>query len=97
MENSERREHCSESRWRAAGGEFETDNLFTHILVWTNYYPSLIQLYGAELVQYLRDAAGRPFPYSVNMDDIKAVFAKDGLRDYIPPTLFANTAARSPI
>ena len=67
----------------AAGGEFETDNLFTHILVWTNYYPSLIQLYGAELVQYLRDTAGRPFPYSVNMGDIKAVFAKDGLRDYI--------------
>ena len=67
----------------AAGGEFETDNLFTHILVWTNYYPSLIQLYGAELVQYLRDTAGRPFPYSVNMSDIKAVFAKDGLRDYI--------------
>ena len=67
----------------AAGGEFETDNLFTHILVWTNYYPSLIQLYGAELVQYLRDSAGRPFPYTVNMDDVKAVFAKDGLRDYI--------------
>ena len=67
----------------AAGGEFETDNLFTHILVWTNYYPSLIQLYGAELVQYLRDTAGRSFPYSVDMGDIKAVFAKDGLRDFI--------------
>ena len=67
----------------AAAGEFEADNLFTHILVWTNYYPSLIQLYGAELVQYLRDTAGRPFPYTVNMGDIKAVFAKDGLRDHI--------------
>ena len=67
----------------AAGGKFETDNLPTHILVWTNYYPSLIQLYGAELVQYLRDSAGRPFPYTVTIDDIKAVFARHGLRDYI--------------
>ena len=67
----------------AAGCEFETDNLPTHVLVWTNYYPSLIQLYGAELVRYLRDRAGREFPYTVSIEDIKAVFARDGLRDYI--------------
>ena len=67
----------------AAGGEFETENLSVHIQAWTNYYPSLIQLFGASLVDYLRSTPERPFPYSVTMDDIRAVFARNKLRDTI--------------
>ena len=35
----------------AAGYTFEKDTLATHILVWTNYYPSFIQLYGDVTVE----------------------------------------------
>ena len=64
----------------AAGCVFEKDSLVTHILAWTNYYPSLIQLFGAELVNHLRGAAGRVVPYTVNMEDINAVWANENLR-----------------
>ena len=67
----------------AAGGEFDTENLSVHIQAWTNYYPSLIQLCGAALVDYLRNAPERSFPYFVTMDDIRAVFARNKLRDTI--------------
>ena len=64
----------------AVGCVFEKDSLTTHILAWTNYYPSLIQLFGAELVNHLRGAAGRTVPYKVNMNDINAVWANENLR-----------------
>ena len=64
----------------AAGCVFEKDSLITHILAWTNYYPSLIQLFGAELVNHLRGVAGRVVPYKVNMKDINAVWANENLR-----------------
>lgn len=67
----------------AVGYTFETENLLTKILVWTNYYPSLIQLYGEALLRYLRQAPGRDIPYTITSDDIQAVFTRDQFRDYI--------------
>ncbi len=66
----------------AIGFGFEHDNVVTRVLARTNYYPSLIQLYGAELVRYLRDSTRVP-PYQVRADDVNAVFMRDGLRNYI--------------
>lgn len=67
----------------AVGYTFETENLLTKILVWTNYYPSLIQLYGEALLRYLRQAPGREVPYTITSEDIQAVFTRDQFRDYI--------------
>ena len=67
----------------AVGYTFETENLLTKILVWTNYYPSLIQLFGEALLRYLRQAPGRDIPYTIKADDIQAVFTRDRFRDYI--------------
>lgn len=67
----------------AVGYTFETENLLTKILIWTNYYPSLIQLYGEALLRYLRQAPGRDIPYSITAKDIRAVFTRDQFRDYI--------------
>ena len=67
----------------AAGGELSAENLSVHIQAGTNYYPSLIQLYGASLVEYLRNTPERPFPYAVNLDDIQAVFERNKLRETI--------------
>ena len=66
----------------AVGSRFHHDHLITHILAQTNYYPSLIQLCGAEFVRYLRDSK-RPFPYEIGPDDIRAVLRRDGLRQSI--------------
>lgn len=67
----------------AAGYTFENENLLTKILVWTNYYPSLIQLYGEALLRYLRQAPGRDIPYTITSEDIQAVFNRDQFGDYI--------------
>lgn len=67
----------------AAGYTFEKDSLLTHILVWTNYYPSLIQLFGEALLRHLRETRTDEFPRAVTRADIEAVFARDGFRDYI--------------
>ena len=67
----------------AVGYRFETDNLITKILVWTNYYPSLIQVYGEALLHHLRQAPNRDFPGLVTAEDIQTVFAHDQFRDYI--------------
>ena len=67
----------------AVGYTFETANLLTQILVWTNYYPSLIQLYGEALLRYLRNASGRSLPYAISSADVQAVFARDQFRDYL--------------
>ena len=66
----------------AVGCRFNYDHLVTHILAQTNYYPSLIQLCGAEFVRYLHDSA-RSFPYEIGPDDIRAVLRRDGLRQSI--------------
>ena len=66
----------------AVGFRFDHDHIVTHILAHTNYYPSLIQLCGAEFVRYLRDSK-RPFPYEIGPDDIRAVLRRDGLRQSI--------------
>ena len=67
----------------AAGYTFEKDTLATHILVWTNYYPSFIQLYGESLLRHLRESRADSFPRKVTHVDIEAARARDGFRDYI--------------
>ena len=67
----------------AVGCRFEKNGFSTHVLGWTNYYPSLIQLYGSELVKYLRESAGRDVPYVITKNDIKLMFSRDGIRDPI--------------
>ena len=67
----------------AVGYAFESENLITQILIWTNYYPSLIQLYGQALLRHLRQAPGRDCLDTVTSDDVQAVFARDQFRDYI--------------
>ena len=47
---------------QAVGCRFGRDDLSTRILAHTNYYPSLIQLYGAELTRRLRDSDQGLFP-----------------------------------
>ena len=66
----------------AVGCRFQDDHLATHILAQTNYYPSLIQLCGAEFVRFLRDST-RDFPYDIGPADIRAVLRRDGLRQSI--------------
>ena len=61
---------------------FERDDLSTRVLAQTNYYPSLIQLYGAELVRRLRDST-KPFPYEIDDDDIDDAYASRDLRSAI--------------
>ena len=59
---------------QAVGCRFARDDLSTRILAYTNYYPSLIQLYGAELVRRLREFE-KTFPYEIEDHDIDdAVF-----------------------
>ena len=67
----------------AAGYTFEKDTLATHILVWTNYYPSFIQLYGESLLRHLRESRSDTFPREVTHVDIETARARDGFRDYI--------------
>ena len=67
---------------QSVGCRFERDALGTRILAQTNYYPSLIQLYGAELVRQLRDST-KPFPYVVTSKDIDAAYRDTGLRNAI--------------
>ena len=66
----------------SVGYQFAGDNLITHILAQTNYYPSLVQLYGAELLRYLRDSS-KEVHYRISMEDVDASFSRDGLRQNI--------------
>ena len=66
----------------SVGYQFAGDNLITHILAQTNYYPSLVQLYGAELLRYLRDSS-KEVHYKISMEDVEASFIRDGLRQNI--------------
>ena len=67
---------------RAVGVRFGREDLSTRILAHTNYYPSLIQLYGAELVRRLREIE-KPFPYEIEDGDIDDAFAGRELGDAI--------------
>ena len=67
---------------RSVGCRFERDALGTRILAQTNYYPSLIQLYGAELVRQLREST-KQFPYVVTSRDVDAAYRDTGLRNAI--------------
>ncbi len=67
---------------QAVGCRFGRDDLSTRILAHTNYYPSLIQLYGAELTRRLRDS-DRTFPYAVDDDDIDDAYGSRELRHAI--------------
>ena len=67
---------------QAVGCRFGRDDLSTRILAHTNYYPSLIQLYGAELTRRLRDS-DRAFPYAIDDDAIDDAYGSRELRDAI--------------
>ena len=67
---------------QAVGCRFGRDDLSTRILAHTNYYPSLIQLYGAELTRRLRDS-DRAFPYTIDDDAIDDAYGSRELRDAI--------------
>jgi len=67
---------------QAIGCRFERHDLSTRVLAQTNYYPSLIQLYGAELVHRLRDSS-KTFPYEIDDDDIDGAYARRELRSAI--------------
>ncbi len=66
----------------SVGFHFEPQDLSTRILAQTNYYPSLIQLYGAELVRYLRESV-TIVPYGITDEDIGRVFRRGTLRSAI--------------
>ncbi len=67
---------------RAIGCRFKRHDLSTRVLAQTNYYPSLIQLYGAALVRRLRDSS-KTFPYEIDDDDIDGAYASRELRSAI--------------
>ena len=67
---------------QGVGCRFERDDLSTRILAHTNYYPSLIQLYGAELMRRLRESE-KAFPYDIDDDDIDDVYSSRELRSAI--------------
>ena len=67
---------------QAVGCTFGRNDLSTRILAHTNYYPSLIQLYGDELTRRLRDS-DRAFPYTIDDDAIDDAYGSSELRDAI--------------
>lgn len=62
---------------------FTSDNLITRILLWTNYYPSLIQILGEALLRHLRNAPASAFPGTIDADDLQAVIKREAFRDQI--------------
>ena len=67
---------------QSVGYHFEPQDLSTRILAQTNYYPSLIQLYGAELVRHLRDS-GRSVPSGISDEDLGKAYRSRALRTAI--------------
>ena len=72
---------------QAVGCRFTRDDLSTRILAQTNYYPSLIQIYGAELVRRLRDST-KTFPYEIGDEDIDAAYGSPELRSAMRERFF---------
>ena len=67
----------------AVGYAFESENLVTKILLWTNYYPSLIQVFCEALLGHLRQVPGRGLLDSVTDEEVQRVFRRPELRDRI--------------
>ena len=67
---------------RSVGYGFAERDLSTLILAQTNYYPSLVQLYGAELVRRLRYSK-KPVPYDIQATDITEVYRSKALGSVI--------------
>ena len=68
----------------AAGYRFKHDSLVTRILAQTNYYPSLIQLYGSALVKAMcsRRIAGAPL-YDIDEVVLDETYQSTNLREMI--------------
>ena len=71
------------------GCHFDRDNIVTHILAHTNYFPSLIQLCGDAILEYLRDS-NKSFPYEITVEDVYTVFSRDELRQNIRDRFLAT-------
>jgi hypothetical protein len=74
--------------FRHMGYEFDPPDLWMRILSYTNYYPSLIQVFCKHLLDYLqtRQHMFSPStcpPYSVTAQHIEDVYGSDSLRDEI--------------
>lgn len=70
----------------SVGFRFESDELVTRILAQTNYYPNLIQLYCAQLLQDLparASAADSGPPWPISGADVDRAFRNRDLRDAI--------------
>ena len=68
----------------AAGYKFDPPNLITRVLAQTNYYPSLIQLYGEALIKAMvpHRISGAPL-YSINEDVLDETYQNRNLREMI--------------
>lgn len=69
---------------RAAGYSFDNENLVTRILAQTNYYPSLIQHYGAALIKAMnsRRLHGAPL-HTIDEQILDETYQKTNLREVI--------------
>ena len=67
----------------AVGYTFESENLVTKILLWTNYYPSLIQVFCEALLDHLREVPGRRLLGPITDEEVGRVFGRPELRDRI--------------
>lgn len=68
----------------ASGYRFKHDGLVTRILAQTNYYPSLIQLYGAALIKAMcsRQISGAPL-YDIDAAVLDTTYQNTNLREMI--------------
>ena len=68
----------------ASGYMFDSPNLITRVLAQTNYYPSLIQLYGEALIKAMvpHRTTGAPL-YSINEEVLDETYQSRNLRDMI--------------
>ncbi|MDE0511472.1 MAG: hypothetical protein OXI88_06800 [Gammaproteobacteria bacterium] len=67
-----------------SGYRFKEDSLVTRILAQTNYYPSLIQLYGSALIKEMRDKqiSGAPL-YEIDDTILAQTYQNTNLRELI--------------
>src|SRR5690606_14646400 len=71
------------------GFRFETRDLPFRILSQTNFYPSLLQIYGKELLRYLYQHHEQVFdlqqspPYLIKSQHLQAAYGSQSLRDNI--------------
>lgn len=71
------------------GYRFASDDLVTRILSQTNYYPGLLQLYGAEMVRHFNEpyralfAADESPPYTITSKHLEAIYHSESLHENI--------------